>query len=271
MSRGEICFDKCTTYHEETFPQGITNGAEWYSLYGGMQDWVYENTNTMDITLELGCYQYPPAESLPTYWEQNKRALLSYIRAVHRGIKGLVSDAFTGALLANVTVYVVDRPHNVTTSKFGDFFRILKAGYYEIGFAKEGYESQQMFVTIQNSMPIIANIRLKPIGGQALMPVSSEIVAVSQSNDPHSQYGAESSKLVSQVESNEHSLMVATLVMTIIILLILISVIGLYMFHKGRFIRTQSMEMHQTRSAGTGISLPGQISSGSSINPSLSP
>lgn len=52
--------------------QGITNGAEWYPLIGGMQDYNYVWYGCMEITLEVSCCKYPPAHELPRYWEDNK-------------------------------------------------------------------------------------------------------------------------------------------------------------------------------------------------------
>lgn len=57
------------------FPSGITNGAEWYVLYGGMQDWNYNVHNTFEITVELDQEKWPLYETIPIHWEKNKQAL----------------------------------------------------------------------------------------------------------------------------------------------------------------------------------------------------
>jgi len=70
------------TVLNERFPNGITNGAAWYSVSGGMQDYNYLHSNDFEITLELGCIKYPNASDLSKYWLENKEPLLHFIEMV---------------------------------------------------------------------------------------------------------------------------------------------------------------------------------------------
>lgn len=269
MANGQVCYDKCDENQNSIFLDGITNGAAWYSLYGGMQDWNYEQTNDFDITLELGCNMYPPAANLAHYWEHNKRALLNYIKEVHRGVKGTVSDAVTGALLANVRVHVVGRSKNITSSAHGDYFRLLLPGYYEIMFEHPNYNSQQVFVSIKNTLAQIIHIKLQPVG----VPVQTPDLSA-----PTAGALIDHSASIVAGESSEHSLIVSILVMTVVILVILVALAGSYVIQKRRFASSQSMsvELQPTSrsgiSSGTGTSLAaGRHLPGSSTNPTLSP
>lgn len=66
----------------EKFPEGITNGANWYSVRGGMQDYNYLHTNCFELTIEVGCYKYPNHTELPNYWSDNRESLLTFIEQV---------------------------------------------------------------------------------------------------------------------------------------------------------------------------------------------
>jgi len=115
----------------EVFKNGITNGANWYSVPGGMQDYNYLASNCFEITLELGCDKFPKEEDLPGYWDENKAALISYMGQVHCGVYGLVTDS-RGRPADDVIVVIRGNTHGVTTTKNGEYWRVLPPGEYEI-------------------------------------------------------------------------------------------------------------------------------------------
>lgn len=142
---------------------GITNGAAWYSVGGGMQDFNYLASNDFDITLELGCDKFPASSSLKSEWEDNKKSLMEFIWAVHWGVKGVVRDATTGQAIPAATVHVrnitrldrhsrmnADIKHDITTASGGDYWRLLTDGEYEIIVQADGYQSQAQLVQISN-------------------------------------------------------------------------------------------------------------------------
>lgn len=55
-----------------------------------MQDYNYVYSNCFEVTLELSCCKYPDALLLVKEWELNKESLLSFIEAVHWGVKGML-------------------------------------------------------------------------------------------------------------------------------------------------------------------------------------
>uniref|UniRef100_A0A158QNF8 Peptidase_M14 domain-containing protein n=1 Tax=Haemonchus placei TaxID=6290 RepID=A0A158QNF8_HAEPC len=116
-----------------TEPQnGIVNGADWYIVSGGMQDWNYLHTNCFELTIELNCVKYPPRNELKALWDENKYPLLYFIEQIHKAIHGTVVDADTGQGLLNVTVSIDDRMKIVTTYANGEFWRPANIGQYKV-------------------------------------------------------------------------------------------------------------------------------------------
>ena len=124
---------------EDHFPGGITNGAKWYDVPGGMEDVNYLLSNCFEITLELSCCKYPTANHLEKEWKNNKEALLSYIEEIHNGVHGFVKDQNRKPIV-DAVIHIKGIKHNITTAKYGDFWRLLIPGDYQIYACAKGHQ-----------------------------------------------------------------------------------------------------------------------------------
>lgn len=145
-------------------------------LLGGMQDYNYLYGNCLEITMELSCCKYPAAAELHKEWDLNRESLLSYIEKVkliflkssddttafissfmmlkfsemslvfydivifqiHIGVRGYVKDAVSDAALTDASILVSGIRHNLTTGQYGDYYRLLIPGTYNITAVARG-------------------------------------------------------------------------------------------------------------------------------------
>ncbi|XP_062330629.1 carboxypeptidase N catalytic chain [Osmerus eperlanus] len=142
------------------FDEGITNGASWYSLSKGMQDFNYLYTNCFEITLELSCDKFPPASALSREWLGNREALVSYLEQVHHGIKGMVYDDNNNPI-ASAEISVAGINHDVTSGVDGDYFRLLLPGTYTVTTNANGYLPSTSTVTVGPAEAIQLHFYLK--------------------------------------------------------------------------------------------------------------
>ncbi|XP_056131648.1 carboxypeptidase M [Lampris incognitus] len=136
MHRGDSC------HISKPFTDGITNGYQWYPLPGGMQDYNYIWAQCLELTLELSCCKYPPVNQLPSIWQQNRAALLAFIKQVHLGVKGRVFDS-SGIPVQNAMVEVSGRRNlcPFRTNQHGEYYRLLLPGNHTFTVTFPGHQA----------------------------------------------------------------------------------------------------------------------------------
>lgn len=126
-------------YNSSEFTNGITNGAAWYVVEGGMQDWNYRYLGCNEVTIELYNTKTPASSLLTTLWNNNKESMLVYLEAVHMGVRGIITDRATGEPM-KARVHVRNNAHLVFTDPaVGDYHRMLLPGTYTLVYSAPGY------------------------------------------------------------------------------------------------------------------------------------
>ncbi|MDP2172643.1 MAG: M14 family zinc carboxypeptidase, partial [Candidatus Cloacimonadaceae bacterium] len=155
---------------------GITNGAAWYVITGGRQDWMGYTAKGREVTLEISNTKNPAASTLPAYWDYNYDAMLSYLEQALYGIHGTVSDPYGNPLNATITVTGHDNSYSIvsTDPAHGDFYRYLSHGTYSLLIEASGFPSATI-----NNVTLTANQKtiLNTVLGE--LPHAQQITLVS--------------------------------------------------------------------------------------------
>lgn len=145
---------------------GITNGAAWYEITGGMQDWNYIAAKCMEITLELSNTKYPSANKLHQLWVDNKDALLALpLASALGGLSGIVRSATAAATPLPATISVEGIAWNTSAHlPFGFYARPLAPGQYSVTASYIGYAAVSKVVIIPaDGSGTEIDFRLKPL------------------------------------------------------------------------------------------------------------
>ena len=160
---------------------GITNGAQWYMIGGGRQDYMNYYHKCREVTIECSDTKCPSGSLLPNFWNINKNSIFAYMNQCLYGIHGVVTDMNTGApLSATISISNHDNDYSVVESQMpaGDFHRPIKGGTYNVVVTANGYYPFQQTVTVADGQTVVLNVALEP--GEGLIAdfnVSSTNVA----------------------------------------------------------------------------------------------
>ncbi|XP_028799970.1 carboxypeptidase SOL1 isoform X1 [Neltuma alba] len=145
------------------FPEGITNGAAWYPIYGGMQDWNYIHAGCFELTLEVSDNKWPKAAELPVIWKYNKMSMLNLVASlVKTGVHGRIFSSVDGRPLpGSVTIKGIN--YTVRAGKrFGNYHRLLvPRERYEVMASMPGYKSKNTSIWLDEG-PATVDFILDP-------------------------------------------------------------------------------------------------------------
>lgn len=116
----------------------------------------------MEITIEMGCFKFPTDEMQIRLWDEHKYSVLAFMEMVHKGVKGIVSDA-DGLPMANAVVSIVSggQGKNITTTDKGEYWRILTPGKYKMRVTHETHMPYEFDVEVDEKEAKVVNVTMK--------------------------------------------------------------------------------------------------------------
>jgi hypothetical protein len=143
---------------------GVTNGAGWYLVYGGRQDYMNYWHHCREFTLEISDEKLLTASQLPAHWDYNYLSLLNYMQQSLYGFRGIVTDSVTSQpIRAKITVvgHDMDSTEVYSALPVGNYHRPIKAGTWTLKFEAPGYCPQTISnVAISDKQTIRFDVKM---------------------------------------------------------------------------------------------------------------
>ena len=142
------------------FDDGITNGADWYVLYGGLQDWAYLNLSAISVTTEVSNVKWPSGQIvISRYWPKNADGMIQFGWKVMQGLHAQILDKGTRQPL-HATLHMEAGGIDVRSNSHGYVFRMLPVGTHSLLVTAPGYTGHRFEVEIGDSDLVAGTIEL---------------------------------------------------------------------------------------------------------------
>ncbi len=120
------------------FPGGIVNGADWYVVRGGMQDWSSFWYDDLQITLEVSHAKWPDYSDIPRHYTNNRDSMVYYMKQVHRGAGfKMKRKGIEGTVMVKQTSPVVKELGSFAFSD-SEFYKVMPEGQYTYSITEKG-------------------------------------------------------------------------------------------------------------------------------------
>ncbi len=119
-------------YDSTSFQDGITNGADWYVIHGGMQDWSYFWHGDMQVTFEVSPSKWPSYARTLDFYQKHWPALITYMERVHQGA-GIKFEEEN--IEGTIKIYQYKTTGKIFLAEYGfedsEFYKVLETGKYQ--------------------------------------------------------------------------------------------------------------------------------------------
>jgi len=138
------------SYMTDVVSSGVTEGADWYYADGTRQDYMMYYQNCRETCIEISHDKLISSDDLPEFWSYNHQSLLGFIKEAIYGFNGTVKNENGDPLNAKIEIVGHDKDNSevYTDVAFGDYYRPIYPGTYNVTYSSEGYISQTHSVTV---------------------------------------------------------------------------------------------------------------------------
>ena len=170
-----VCTNYVTTtrvvtpsYMTDSYPDGVTEGGDWYVITGGRQDYMNFYKQCREVTLEVSITKLVQTQNLNGFWNTNYQALLNYMEESLYGIRGIITDGCSGQpikakVFANGYDQANDSSHVYSALPVGNYHKYVNTGTYSLTFSAPGYISQTISgISVTNGSATVVNVVLAP-------------------------------------------------------------------------------------------------------------
>ncbi len=126
------------------FPGGITNGAAWYIVKGGMQDWSYVWHNDLQITVELSHQKWPDYSEIPGFYKDNRDSMIYFMKEVHRGAGIKFSRANVSGTVEIKQTSPAVKSLGSFAFKGSEFYKVMPEGDYTFTVKEKNATTKRM-------------------------------------------------------------------------------------------------------------------------------
>ncbi len=159
VALGQVYVDACA---QEGFY--LTNGAEWYTTRGDLNDWSYGEQGTLDYTVEVSAAKSPEGGSLDDALAHHLAALATWLDEPVR-LQGQLRSAESGEGLEG-WLTIEDSTDAFVTDPQGHFARVLESGSWTVTAQAPGHAT----LSVTTSLDAPLDLTLEPAELVALRP-----------------------------------------------------------------------------------------------------